>query len=44
MLLEQNSLYGDTLAYIESPSNVNVNIDTMDDWKKAEDYLKNNPL
>mgnify|MGYP003628777441 CR=1 FL=1 len=44
VLLEQNSLYGDTLAYIESPSNVNVNIDTMDDWKKAEDYLKNNPL
>lgn len=44
VLLEQNSLYGDTLAYIESPSNVNVNIDTKDDWKKAEDYLKNNPL
>ena len=35
VLLEQNSLYGNTLAYIESPPNFNVNIDTMDDWEKA---------
>ena len=35
VLLEQNSLYGDTLAYIESPPNFNVNIDTMEDWEKA---------
>ena len=35
VLLEQNSLYGNILAYIESPPNFNVNIDTMDDWEKA---------
>jgi CMP-N,N'-diacetyllegionaminic acid synthase len=39
VLLEQNSLYGSKLSYIESPSNFNINIDTMEDWKKAEDYL-----
>jgi CMP-N,N'-diacetyllegionaminic acid synthase len=39
VLLEQNSLYGSKLSYIESPSYFNVNIDTMEDWKKAEDYL-----
>lgn len=44
VLLDQDSLYGETLAYIESPTNVNINIDTIDDWIKAEDYLKNNPL
>jgi len=35
VLLEQNSLYGNTLAYIESPPHFNVNIDTMEDWEKA---------
>lgn len=44
VLLEQNSLYGNTLTYIESPLNINVNIDTIEDWEKAEDYLKNNKL
>ncbi|MBN4070653.1 acylneuraminate cytidylyltransferase family protein [Olleya sp. AH-315-F22] len=39
VLLEQNSLYGSKLSYIESPSNVHINIDTIEDWKKAEDYL-----
>jgi CMP-N,N'-diacetyllegionaminic acid synthase len=39
VLLEQNSLYGSRLSYVESPSGFNINIDTMKDWKKAEDYL-----
>jgi CMP-N-acetylneuraminic acid synthetase len=39
VLLEQNSLYGSKLSYIESPLQVHINIDTMEDWKKAEDYL-----
>lgn len=39
VLLEQNSLYGSKLSYIESSSYFNVNIDTMEDWKKAENYL-----
>ncbi|WP_346883667.1 acylneuraminate cytidylyltransferase family protein [uncultured Algibacter sp.] len=42
VLLEENSLYGRVLTYIESPSNFNVNIDTIEDWKKAEIYLKEN--
>ncbi|WP_298556313.1 acylneuraminate cytidylyltransferase family protein [uncultured Algibacter sp.] len=44
VLLEQNSLYGKTLTYIESPLDSNINIDTFDDWNQAEDYLKNNKL
>ncbi|MCF6294168.1 MAG: acylneuraminate cytidylyltransferase family protein [Flavobacteriaceae bacterium] len=39
VLLEQNSLYGSKLSYMESPSYFNVNIDTLEDWKKAENYL-----
>ena len=35
VILEQNSLYGNALSYIESPPNFNVNIDTMEDWEKA---------
>lgn len=44
VLLEQNSLYGSKIAYIESPSNSTINIDTPEDWKKAEAFLnsKNN--
>ena len=39
VLLEQNSLYGSKLAYIKSPFNHTINIDTMDDWKQAEAFL-----
>ena len=42
VLLDKNSLYGNALGYIESPPNFNVNIDTMEDWDEAENYLKNN--
>lgn len=40
VIVEQNSLYGNTLGYIESPKEGNINIDTIEDWEKAESYLK----
>ncbi len=39
VLLEQNSLYGNKLAYIKSPYVSTINIDTVEDWKKAEAFL-----
>jgi CMP-N-acetylneuraminic acid synthetase len=39
VLMEQNSLYGSTVAgFLVDPSR-SVNIDTMDDWRKAEAVL-----
>lgn len=35
VLLNQNSLYGNKIAYIESPKEWYVNIDTMKDWGQA---------
>ncbi|MDO3695127.1 acylneuraminate cytidylyltransferase family protein [Wenyingzhuangia sp. chi5] len=40
VLLEQDSLYGNSVAYIESPKEWYVNIDTMEDWAKAEELFK----
>jgi CMP-N-acetylneuraminic acid synthetase len=40
VLLEQNSLYGSSISYIESDPQWHVNIDTMEDWKKAEELVK----
>lgn len=40
VILEQNSLYGNTTGYIESPKEGQINIDTIEDWEKAEAYLK----
>ncbi len=40
VLLDQNSLYGSSISYIESDPQWHVNIDTMDDWKKAEELVK----
>ncbi|WP_158837996.1 acylneuraminate cytidylyltransferase family protein [Polaribacter sp. L3A8] len=39
---KQNSLFGNSIAYIESPKEFYVNIDTLKDWEKAELLLKNN--
>lgn len=39
-LIEQQSLYGSTLCFIESPVENYVNIDTIDDWEKAEHIVK----
>lgn len=41
VILEQDSLYGKSMSYIESPKEWYVNIDTMKDWKKAEKIVKN---
>lgn len=41
VILKQNSLYGKNIAFIESPSEFYVNIDTMEDWEKAEIMVKN---
>lgn len=41
MLLEAHSLYGKTTAFIESDPEGYVNIDTMEDWKKAEEMIQN---
>ena len=40
VLLEQNSLYGSSISYIESDPQWHVNIDTMEDWKIAEALVK----
>lgn len=40
VLLEQNSLYGSSISYIESDPQWHVNIDTMEDWKIAEELVK----
>lgn len=39
-LKTQNSLYGEKIGFIESPFEGAINIDTNDDWLKAEAYLK----
>ncbi|QTD37566.1 acylneuraminate cytidylyltransferase family protein [Polaribacter batillariae] len=39
VLLEQQSLFGNSISYIESPKKWYVNIDTMEDWEKAEAML-----
>ncbi|MFB9088210.1 acylneuraminate cytidylyltransferase family protein [Flavobacterium paronense] len=40
-VIKNDSLYGKSVAYIESNPEFNVNIDTMKDWEKAEHLLKN---
>lgn len=46
VIKEQNSFYGNTISYIESPKENYVNIDTLKDWKIAEkmlpDFLEKN--
>ena len=36
VLLNQNSLYGDSMSYVVSDPELHVNIDTPDDWEQAE--------
>jgi CMP-N,N'-diacetyllegionaminic acid synthase len=40
VLMNQNSFFGNSISYIESDPNTFVNIDTMEDWEKAEQILK----
>lgn len=42
VLLEQHSLYGKSISFIESPPEFYVNIDTLVDWQKAEQMIKKN--
>jgi|SRR6218665_211338 len=39
---KEDSLYGQKIAFIESPKEFYVNIDTMADWERAEVIAKNN--
>lgn len=41
-VLEHDSLYGEKTSFVVSSNAPYVNIDTMDDWKKAEQLLKEN--
>ncbi len=38
-VIKQGSFFGDQLTYIESNPDLYVNIDTMQDWKKAEELV-----
>ncbi|PWA04047.1 acylneuraminate cytidylyltransferase family protein [Flavobacterium psychrotolerans] len=40
-VIKSGSLYGKSIAYIESNPDLYVNIDTMEDWEKAEQLVKN---
>ncbi len=40
VLMEEDSLYGNSLAYIVSDATFYVNIDTIDDWEKATQLAK----
>lgn len=42
VLLQQHSLYGKSTSFIESQPEWYVNIDTLSDWEKAEQMIKNN--
>lgn len=39
VLLKKRSLYGDKIAYHLSENPIHVNIDTMQDWKRAEELV-----
>ena len=41
VILNESSLFGNSLSYILSNKNTHVNIDTMEDWNKAEVICKN---
>jgi CMP-N-acetylneuraminic acid synthetase len=41
VLLSQHSLFGKSTAFIESDSDCYVNIDSLEDWKKAEELIQN---
>ena len=44
VIKEQNSLYGNSIGYVISSEENYVNIDTMEDWIKAEEFIKMNSL
>lgn len=40
VLMKFNSLYGEKIGFIINDEKFNINIDNMDDWKKAEKFIK----
>ncbi len=40
VLMNKNSLYGNSINYCVSPFKEYINIDTEEDWQKAEKYFK----
>ena len=42
VILEKKSLYGDKISYIVNEGEAEINIDTPEDWLKAESYIANN--
>jgi CMP-N,N'-diacetyllegionaminic acid synthase len=40
VLLHQHSLYGKKITFIESPPEFYINIDTLQDWEKAEKMIQ----
>jgi CMP-N,N'-diacetyllegionaminic acid synthase len=40
IILKLNSLYGKSIGYIESRNDHYINIDTPEDWRKAEELIK----
>ncbi len=42
VILNKDSLYGDQISYIESTHKDFVNIDTIEDWEKAETIVRKN--
>lgn len=44
VVLEQSSLYGKSISFIESPKEFYVNIDTLEDWEKAEKIIQKQNL
>lgn len=43
VILEQNSLYGKNIGFIDTTGSLYVNIDTPEDWEKAEKMLAPQP-
>ena len=39
----QGSFYGKKMGYVVSNGSTHINIDTQEDWQKAEEFLKNIP-
>jgi CMP-N-acetylneuraminic acid synthetase len=40
VILNKRSFYGEKLGFIETKSEINVNIDTMEDWEEAERLIQ----
>ena len=39
-VIEQNSFFGNKTGFIDTTEDPHVNLDTMEDWKKAEELIK----